>query len=62
MSEKEQAASRRDFLRLAGASAPAALAAAAVAPAEAQASEEGPAGEGLRRTEHTLKYLESARF
>ncbi len=60
MTEKPTA-SRRDFLRLAGASAPAAVAAVA-APKAAQAAAEPEEKDGLRRTEHVEKYLESARF
>ncbi len=61
MSEKETA-TRRDFLKLAGASAPAA-AAAMIAPGAAKAAAvEIEESEGLRRTEHVDKYLESARF
>lgn len=60
MSEKETA-SRRDFLKLASVSAPGAVAALAVGePAEAATATD--AGEGLRKTEHVRKYLESARF
>ena len=60
MREKE-AATRRDFLKLAAASAPAA-AVAAVAPAGAQAAADETARAGLRETEHVRKYLETARF
>ncbi len=60
MSEKETA-SRRDFLKLAGASAPGAVAALAAGQA-ADAAEAVEAGDGLRKTEHVRKYLESARF
>ncbi len=61
MEKKEAGSGRRDFLKLAGVSAPAAVAAAAVGSAPAEASEE-IAGEGLRKTEHVKKYLETARF
>jgi len=54
-------ASRRDFLKLAGTSAPAAVAAVAVGTTEAAASESKP-GSVLRKTEHVKKYLASARF
>lgn len=53
-------ASRRDFLKLAGAAAPAAAAAVVAAP-DAEANEHQP-GEGLRKTPHTEAYLKSARF
>ena len=59
--EKKGGSSRRDFLKLAGTTAPAALAAAVVAPAEA-AAEEAPQGSGYRKTEHVKAYLASARF
>ncbi len=60
MTEKPTA-SRRDFLKLAGASAPAAVAAIA-APKAAQAAVEPEEKDGLRRTEHVERYLETARF
>jgi len=58
---KKDGKSRRDFLKLAGTAAPAAVAAAAIAPGEA-AAEEAPEGSGYRKTEHIKKYLKSARF
>jgi len=61
MSDEKRAASRRDFLKLAATGAPAAAAVAVVsAPETADAAE--TAGEGLRMTEHTRKYYDSARF
>ena len=60
MTDKKAGESRRDFLKLAGAAAPAAVAAAVVAP-DAEA-EEVQAGEGLRKTAHVEAYLRSARF
>lgn len=60
MSEKERA-NRRDFLKLAATSAPAAAVAAVAAPGSAEAAAE-EASEGLRATEHTKKYYDSARF
>ena len=59
MSDQERA-SRRDFLKLAATGAPVAAVAAATGTASAAPVEE--AGEGLRTTEHTAKYYESARF
>ena len=59
--KKKDGASRRDFLKLAGTSAPAAVAAMAVG-AEAASAEEIAEGSGLRKTEHVEKYLASARF
>ncbi|WP_306262646.1 twin-arginine translocation signal domain-containing protein [Pararhizobium sp. IMCC21322] len=62
MSEKATTASRRDFLKLAGAGAPvAAVAVITGGGTEAEAAEP-MTGEGLRKTEHVQKYLESARF
>ena len=59
---KESGASRRDFLKLAGTAAPAAVAAAALSGTEAEA-EELPTGETrLQDTAHTRAYLDSARF
>ena len=58
--KKKEGASRRDFLKLAGTSAPAAIAVAAVG-SEAAAEEVQP-GSGLQKTEHVRKYLASARF
>ena len=52
---------RRDFLKLAATGAPVA-AVAAVAGTEAEAGVEEVASEGLRMTEHTRKYYDSARF
>ncbi len=58
--KKKEGASRRDFLKLAGTSAPAAVAAVAVgAPA---AADEAQPGSALKKTEHVKKYLASARF
>ncbi|MEV8467158.1 twin-arginine translocation pathway signal protein [Fluviibacterium sp. DFM31] len=63
MSDKtEDGASRRDFLKLASVSAPAAIAAAAVGGTAAQA-DEAPTGETrIQDTAHTRAYLDSARF
>jgi hypothetical protein len=52
---------RRNFLKLAGAAAPAAAAALIAAPETAAAADAAPAS-GMRDTEHTRAYLESARF
>lgn len=60
MKNDETGQSRRDFLKLAGTAAPAAAAVAALAPQEAGAEE--ASGEGLKKTEHVRRYLESARF
>ncbi len=60
MSDAKTGQNRRDFLKLAG-TAPAAAAAVAVTGEQAAASELAE-GEGLRQTEHTKKFLETARF
>ncbi len=60
--KKKEGASRRDFLKLAGTSAPAAVAAVAVGTDTAAADESLQPGSGLRKTEHVKKYLASARF
>jgi len=57
-----EAASRRDFLRLASTSVPAAAAAVAIAPDAAEAETVAANGEGLRDTAHTRAYFDSARF
>ena len=61
MSGKAADTGRRDFLKLAGL-APAAAATAAIAPQGAAAETAETASDGLRRTEHVEKYLETARF
>ncbi len=58
--KKKDGATRRDFLKLAGTSAPAAVAAAAVG--TQAAADEAPTGSALKKTEHVKKYLASARF
>ncbi|MEO0763477.1 MAG: twin-arginine translocation pathway signal protein [Pseudomonadota bacterium] len=60
MSETTNSTSRRDLLQLAGLGVPAA-ATVMVTGTPAQATVEA-AGEGLRKTAHVEKYLESARF
>ena len=55
----KEGSSRRDFLKLGVAAAPAA---ALAATATDVAAEEAPQGSGLRDTEHTRAYLASARF
>jgi hypothetical protein len=63
MTKKNEAtSSRRDFLKLAGTAAPAAVAAVAVSGTEAEASET-PRADGLMQdTAHTRAYLASTRF
>ncbi|MEM7718297.1 MAG: twin-arginine translocation signal domain-containing protein [Pseudomonadota bacterium] len=58
--KKKEGASRRDFLKLAGTSAPAAVAVAAVG-TEA-AAEDAQSDSALKKTDHVKKYLASARF
>ncbi|PKP83697.1 MAG: twin-arginine translocation pathway signal protein [Alphaproteobacteria bacterium HGW-Alphaproteobacteria-2] len=62
--QKTDGASRRDFLKFASVSAPAAVAAVAVgAPQEAEAAVPVTSRDAvLRKTEHVKKYLASARF
>ncbi|MCK2148117.1 MULTISPECIES: hypothetical protein [Marinobacter] len=63
MDHQEQENSRRRFLRLAAAAAPAAVAMAVAPNAAAEVVKpDVPKSRGLRDTEHTRKYLESARF
>lgn len=54
--------SRRDFLKLASVSAPAAVAAVTLSGTDAEAVETSTEGSGLRDTDHTRAYFESARF
>lgn len=61
MAEQKSGESRRDFLKLAGTAAPAAVAAAVASPKGAEAAET-EAGAGLRKTAHVEAYLKSARF
>lgn len=63
MTEKTDAtASRRDFLKLAGTAAPAAVAAVAVTGTEA-AADQAPVETGkMQDTAHTRAYLASTRF
>lgn len=61
MSDDKKKSSRRDFLKLAGTTAPAAVAALAMSADEVEAAEPVKAS-GLRKTDHVKKYLETARF
>lgn len=58
---KEDGATRRDFLKLAGTAAPAAVAAAALG-TDAEAAEAAVNETRLQDTAHTRAYLDSARF
>ena len=61
MAEKKVGENRRDFLKLAATGAPVAAVAVVAAPKSAEAAL--PTDETrLQDTEHTRKYLESARF
>jgi len=64
MSKKEdgQATSRRDFLKFASTSVPAAAAVAVMAPDTASADDLTTDGKGLQDTAHTRAYFESTRF
>ncbi|WP_424987346.1 ubiquinol-cytochrome c reductase iron-sulfur subunit N-terminal domain-containing protein [Microbulbifer sp. S227A] len=59
---KEDGSSRRDFLKLAGSAAPAAVAAAALGGSQAEAAALPVDETRLQDTAHTRAYLESARF
>ncbi|MEL6679135.1 MAG: twin-arginine translocation signal domain-containing protein [Pseudomonadota bacterium] len=61
MSQEKDDASRRDFLKLATAAAPAAAVLTATG-GQAAAAEEVVETSGLRKTEHVKTYLETARF
>ncbi|ETA53637.1 hypothetical protein [Ponticoccus alexandrii] len=60
--KKEEGASRRDFLRLAGTAAPAAAVAVATAGQEAQAAEPDLSSDRMQDTAHTRAYFASAKF
>ncbi len=62
MDNQQRENSRRRFLRMAVTAAPAAVAVAVAPNAAAQVVKSVPESRGLRDTEHTRKYLESARF
>lgn len=62
MDNQKREHSRRSFLRMAATAVPAAIAVAAAPNAAASVAKEAPKSRGLRDTEHTRKYFESARF
>lgn len=63
MDNQNQENSRRRFLRLAATAAPAAAVMAVAPKAAAEVvKQDVPKSRGLRDTEHTRKYMESARF
>ena len=60
--DKEKSASRRDFLKLAGTTAPIAAVAVATAGTEAEAAAPDLTRETMQDTAHTRAYYASARF
>ena len=56
------AKSRRNFLKMASVSAPAAVAAVSLTGATAEAAVQEEKGSGLRDTAHTRAYFESVKF
>ena len=62
MSRKEDGASRRDFLKMAGTTAPVAAVALAAGTTEAEANPVDPTSEKMQDTAHTRAYFDSARF
>ncbi|MBZ2169806.1 hypothetical protein [Marinobacter sp. F4216] len=62
MDKQQGENSRRRFLLMAASAAPAAVAMAVAPNAAAQVVNDAPKSRGLRDTEHTRKYFESARF
>ncbi|SES31087.1 formate dehydrogenase region TAT target [Tranquillimonas rosea] len=62
MSQNDKAASRRDFLKLASVSAPAAAAAIAVPGAKAEAQAAAVDDGKMQDTAHTRAFYETARF
>jgi hypothetical protein len=61
MEKSKEGMLRRDFLKIAGTAAPAAIAAVAVGAGEAEAAAT-PETSGMRKTAHVQRYLDSARF
>jgi hypothetical protein len=62
MTEKKEGTNRRDFLKLAGTAAPAAVAVAAGSATQAAAEPADLSSETMQDTVHTRAYLESTRF
>jgi hypothetical protein len=60
--DTKEAASRRDFLKLAGTAAPAAVAVVAAGGQAAEAAEVDLASDKMQDTAHTRAYFDSARF
>lgn len=59
---REKEASRRDFLKLAGTTAPIAALAVATSTGEAEAAEPDLSSEKMQDTAHTRAYFASAKF
>jgi hypothetical protein len=62
MTDQTKGASRRDFLKLAGTAAPAAVVVVAGSGTEAAAKPVDLSSEKMQDTAHTRAYLESTRF
>lgn len=62
MEKKNEGASRRDFLKMAGTTAPVAAVALAAGTTKAEANPVDPTSEKMQDTVHTRAYLESTRF
>lgn len=62
MTDKKDGTSRRDFLKLAGTAAPAAVAVAAGGATQAAAEPADLSSQTMQDTVHTRAYFESARF
>ena len=62
MTKKSDGTNRRDFLKLAGTTAPAAAVALAAGTQTAEAQSVDPTSEKMQDTAHTRAYLDSARF
>ncbi len=60
--KREEGASRRDFLKMAGTAAPAAAAAVVLTGQEAEAAPAAVDETRMQDTAHTRAYLQSARF
>jgi len=62
MTKKEDAANRRDFLKLAGTTAPLAAVAVTAGTGTAEAQEPDLTSEKMQDTVHTRAFFETARF
>lgn len=62
MTKENEGASRRDFLKLAGTTAPVAAVALAAGATDAEAQPVDPASNKMQDTAHTRAYLDSTRF